>query len=127
MSRPRPEPIQVVKQRLRLAAASPVLLDVYAEDGMTLDQLMAFTVTDDHARQEQVWEAIKDAWSKEPYQIRRLLTEGSVRVSDKRALFVGTTAYEEAGGTILRDLFDRTAAAAVALPPLEPAVLSEAS
>ncbi|MFX9487984.1 DNA-binding protein, partial [Acinetobacter baumannii] len=59
-------PVQVVKQRLRLAAASPVLLDVYAEDGMTLDQLMAFTVTDDHARQEQVWEAIKDAWSKEP-------------------------------------------------------------
>src|SRR5690242_19733210 len=55
-------PVQVVKQRLRLAAASPTLLDVYAEDGMTLDQLMAFTVSDDHARQEQVWEAIKDAW-----------------------------------------------------------------
>jgi ParB family chromosome partitioning protein len=35
-----------------------------------------------------------------------MLTEGSVRVSDKRALFVGTTAYEEAGGTILRDLFE---------------------
>src|SRR6266545_13879 len=45
----------VVKQRLRLAAVSEKLLDIYAEDGMTLDQLMAFTVNGDHARQEQVW------------------------------------------------------------------------
>ena len=26
---------------------------------MTLEQLMAFTVTGDHARQEQVWEALQ--------------------------------------------------------------------
>jgi ParB family chromosome partitioning protein len=98
-------PVQVVKQRLRLAAASPTLLDVYAEDGMTLDQLMAFTVSDDHARQEQVWDAIKDAWSKEPYQIRRMLTETTVRASDKRAVFVGVEAYQAAGGIVMRDLF----------------------
>lgn len=36
-------PVQVVKQRLRLAAASPALLDIYAEDGMSLEQLMAFS------------------------------------------------------------------------------------
>ena len=36
--------VQVVKLRLKLAAVSPKLLEVYAEDGMTLDQLMAFTV-----------------------------------------------------------------------------------
>jgi ParB family transcriptional regulator, chromosome partitioning protein len=47
----------VVKQRLKLAAVSPKLLDIYAADGMTLEQLMAFTVTNDHARQEQVWES----------------------------------------------------------------------
>ncbi len=98
--------IQVVRQRLRLAAVAPSLLDAYAEDGMTLEHLMPFTVNPDHARQEQVWEALQHSHRKEPYQIRRLLTEGSVRVSDKRALFVGTTAYEEAGGTILRDLFE---------------------
>ena len=28
---------------------------------MTLEQLMAFTVTDDHARQEQVWETRQPA------------------------------------------------------------------
>lgn len=98
---------KVVKQRLRLAAVAPTLLEVYAEDGMTLEQLMAFTVTQDQARQEQVWDAIKDSWQKEPYHIRRLLTETTVRASDKRALFVGIEAYEAAGGTVLRDLFQQ--------------------
>src|ERR1044072_332608 len=56
----------VVKQRLRLAAVSEKLLDINAEDGMTLEQLMAFTVTSDHARQEQVWEALQQSYIKEP-------------------------------------------------------------
>ncbi|ATG46446.1 DNA-binding protein [Celeribacter ethanolicus] len=98
---------KVVKQRLRLVSVSPALLETYAEDGMTLEQLMAFTVSDDHARQEQVWEAIKDGWQKEPYTIRRMLTETTVRASDKRALFVGIEAYEAAGGYVLRDLFQQ--------------------
>jgi ParB family chromosome partitioning protein len=75
--------VQVVKQRLKLASVSPKLLDVYAEDGMTLDQLMAFTVSLDHERQEQMWEALQRSYTKEPYYIRRLLTEGAVRASDK--------------------------------------------
>ncbi|GGA43569.1 ParB/RepB/Spo0J family partition protein [Pelagibacterium lentulum] len=97
--------VKVVKQRLRLASVSPTLLDVYAEDGMTLEQLMAFTVSHDHDRQEQVWAATKDGWQKEPYTIRRMLTETAVRASDKRAVFVGVEAYEAAGGVVLRDLF----------------------
>ncbi len=98
-------PVNVVKQRLRLASVTSTLLDVYAEDGMTLEQLMAFTVSADHERQTQVWDAIKDAWSKEPYQIRRMLTETTVRASDKRAVFLGIDAYEAAGGIVMRDLF----------------------
>ena len=99
--------VNVVKQRLRLASASEKLLDVYAEDGMTLDQLMAFTVSADHARQEQVWGALQQSWSKEPHQIRRMLTESTARVSDKRVQFVGVEAYEAAGGTVIRDLFQQ--------------------
>ena len=95
----------VVKQRLKLASIAPALLDIYAEDDMTLEQLMAFTVNPDHERQEQVWAAIAQSYSKEPYTIRRMLTEATVRASDKRARFVGLEAYEEAGGAILRDLF----------------------
>ena len=98
----------VVKQRVRLAAVSEKLLDVYAEDGMTLEQLTAFTVAGDHARQEQVWEALSRSHNKEPYFIRRQLTEGAVRASDRRAQFVGIDAYEAAGGeVILRDVTAR--------------------
>jgi ParB family chromosome partitioning protein len=96
---------QIVKQRLKLASVAPALLEVYAEDGMTLEQLMAFTVNPDHARQVQVWDAVKSSWNKEPYAIRRMLTETSVRASDRRAIFVGVDAYEAAGGVVLRDLF----------------------
>jgi ParB family chromosome partitioning protein len=97
--------VNVVKQRLKLASLSPKLLDIYAEDGMTLDQLMAFTVSGDHERQEQVFERLQHSHDKQPYVIRRMLTEGAVRASDKRAQFIGLDAYVEAGGTILRDLF----------------------
>jgi len=97
--------VAVVKQRLKLASLSPKLLDTYAEDGLTLDQLMAFAVSGDHERQEQVLERLAQTYDKQPHAIRRMLTEGAVRASDKRARFVGIEAYETAGGTVLRDLF----------------------
>jgi ParB family transcriptional regulator, chromosome partitioning protein len=96
----------VVKQRLKLAAVSTRLLEVYAEDGMTLEQLMAFTVTNDHARQEQVWDQLARAHKREPYHIRQRLTAGAVRAADKRAQFVGVDVYEAAGGVVTRDLFE---------------------
>jgi ParB family chromosome partitioning protein len=99
-------PPAVVKQRLRLASVSERLLGIYAEDGMTLEQLMAFTVTTDQARQEQVWEALQQSYNREPYLIRRQLTESAVRACDRRARFVSVEAYEAAGGVVLRDLFE---------------------
>jgi ParB family chromosome partitioning protein len=99
--------VAIVKQRLKLASVSPTLHEVYAEGAMTLEQLMAFTVVDDHARQEQVWENVSKSGYDEPYQIRSMLTESTVRASDKRAQFVGIGAYEAAGGYVLRDLFER--------------------
>ena len=48
---------------------------------------------------------MKNSWNKEPYAIRRMLTETSVRASDRRVAFVGIDAYEAAGGAVLRDLF----------------------
>src|SRR5208337_3645796 len=84
---------------------SEKLLEVYAEDGMTLEQLTAFTVNGDHARQEQIWEGLSRSHNREPYYIRRQLTDGAVRASDRRARFVGVEAYEAAGGIVMRDLF----------------------
>jgi ParB family chromosome partitioning protein len=97
--------VNVVKQRLKLASVSPRLLDIYAEDGMTLDQLMGFTVSGDHQRQEEVFERLQHSYDKAPYVVRRMLTEGSVRAADKRAQFIGIDAYVAAGGTVMRDLF----------------------
>lgn len=93
----------VVKQRLRLGAVSPKLLQVYREDGLTLDQLMAFAITEDHARQEQVFANLHH--NREPWIIRRDMTASNVPADDRRAVFVGADAYVEAGGTIIRDLF----------------------
>ena len=94
----------VTPQRLRLVTVAPELLEVYAEDGMTLEQLMAFTISGDHARQAQVWEAVKNSWSKEPYQIRRMLTETAVRASDKRAGRLRTDFLSEIGRSPQRNL-----------------------
>ena len=97
----------VVKQRKRLAGVSEKLLATYGADGMTLEQLMAFTVCDDHARQEHVWDCIANhIYEADPYNIRAMLTEDTVEASDRRARFVGIEAYEAAGGIVMRDLFD---------------------
>lgn len=93
----------VVKQRLRLGAVSPKLIQVYRDGGLTMDQLQAFAITDDHDRQEQVYENLSH--NKEPWIIRRDLTACNVAASDRRAVFVGAEAYTEAGGNIIRDLF----------------------
>lgn len=55
-----------MRQRLKLAGVSPELHALYAEDVMTLDQLMAFSVSDDHERQEQVWAAVSQGYNKSP-------------------------------------------------------------
>ena len=35
-----------------------------------------------------------------------MLTENTVRASDRRAQFIGLDAYERAGGAVMRDLFE---------------------
>jgi ParB family chromosome partitioning protein len=94
---------QVVRQRLRLGAVSPVLMARYRAGDLTLDQMMAYAVSEDHARQEQVFDLLGP--DRPPYLIRRTMTETKVTATDRRAVFVGAETYVEAGGTVLRDLF----------------------
>jgi ParB family chromosome partitioning protein len=95
----------VIRQRLKLASVSPSLLDAYRREEMDLDQLMAFTVSDDHAAQDKVWAELAQ-WNRHPPTIRRLLTQAHVDANDRRARFVGIDAYVAAGGHVLRDLFE---------------------
>ncbi len=95
----------VVRQRLRLANASPVLLQAYEDEEITLEQLYAYCATSDRARQERVFETLKNYWNKDASQIRYLINETSVPFDDRRAQFIGLEAYSAAGGAIERDLF----------------------
>lgn len=97
----------VVRQRLKLASVSPRLHEIYAGGEMTLDHLMAFTVSEDHRRQEDLWDQLAHSSNKTPYFIKSKLLEDKVEVTDKRVRFIGVDAYLAAGGAVpIRDLFE---------------------
>jgi len=92
-----------VRRRMRLAAVSPRLMQLYRDGELTLDQLSAFAISDDHERQEQVHANL--GWNDDPYSIRHAMMETHVAPNDRRARFVGDEAYTAAGGVVVRDLF----------------------
>lgn len=94
---------QVVRQRLRLAAAAPELMSAYRDGTITLDLLTAFCVSEDQDRQRQVLAQMGPYPS--VFAIRRAMTEARVRADERRAVFVGLEAYQAAGGEVVRDLF----------------------
>ncbi|MGE4451001.1 ParB N-terminal domain-containing protein [Castellaniella sp.] len=95
----------VVQRRLKLANVSPRLLADYRAEAVSLDQLMALAITDDHAAQEA---AFYDAptWQRHPSQLRDRLTEREIDAYRHPLVrFVGLDTYEAAGGGVRRDLF----------------------
>ncbi len=95
----------VVKLRLKLGRVSPSVLDAYRGGELTLDQVQAFTVSDDHAAQERVLAELSGYASFDADDIRGALTRDAIPATDRRARFVTVAAYEAAGGTLQRDLF----------------------
>ncbi|MEL5616077.1 ParB/Srx family N-terminal domain-containing protein, partial [Serratia marcescens] len=94
-----------VQRCLRLASMAPVLLDALADDQITLDQLQALSVTEDHQRQCDVWENAY-GWAAAPQHLRDAVLKGEVSVKDNSQLaFIGREVYEAAGGTFKFDLF----------------------
>ncbi len=98
-------PVNVVRQRLKLALVAPAILDAYEAGIIALEIVMAFTVNPDTERQTAVFHQLTTSRDLGTYRIKRLLTESTVAASDKRALYVTLDAYIDAGGTVLRDLF----------------------
>ena len=95
----------VVQRRLKLANVSPRLLADYRAEAVSLDQLMALAITDDHTAQES---AFYDAptWQRNPSQLRDRLTEREIDAYRHPLVrFVELDTYEAAGGGIRRDLF----------------------
>ena len=98
--------VLTVQRRLTLSALSPKLLALYRDDGINLDQLMALTLSEDHAVKERTWFDAQP-WDKTPAALRRRLTVGEVEAAGSALVrFVGIEAYEAAGGVVRRDLFD---------------------
>jgi len=92
-----------VEQRLKLARVHPKLLKEYRKGELTLEQVMAFTISDDHAAQWAVFEGMS-GWTN-ARQIRDALTDADIAATDRRVRFVSLKAYEAKGGTLKRDLF----------------------
>jgi len=95
-----------VERRLKLARVSPKLRALYRKEDMTLQQLMAFTLSDDHAEQERVWKDLPEWDRRNPRTIKAALTSELVSPTDKLACFVGVDAYIGVGGGVVRDLFE---------------------
>ncbi len=95
----------LVRRRLKLASVAPELMDIFRAGEMSLDCIMAFTLTDDHARQIETWEAVRQHYSPSPHSIRNHLTQKSYSGSSKLAKFVSIEAYRAAGGSVIEDLF----------------------
>ena len=93
-----------VSRRLKLTSVSTRLFALYRKGDMTLEQLMQFTLTDDHKRQERVWKDAPD-WQRDPRQLRILLLQSEVATNDPLVGFVGVDAYRQAGGALRPDLF----------------------
>ncbi|WNH54817.1 ParB/RepB/Spo0J family partition protein [Stenotrophomonas oahuensis] len=97
-----------IEGRLRLNSAAPVLLDGYRKRNFpALEQLMALTLTDDHARQVAVWESCNaNAYTCKPKQLRAELTEPDAidASSDRRITLVSVADYQAAGGEVQASL-----------------------
>ncbi|MET0259384.1 MAG: ParB N-terminal domain-containing protein [Methylobacterium sp.] len=99
-----------VRKRMKLAALAPQLVALYREGRITQEALMAFTLSDSHERQMEVWtkaEPQATGWNAAhfPGYVKRLMTETRVSATSKIARFVGLERYTEAGGPITQDLF----------------------
>ena len=95
----------VVQRRLKLANVSPRLMADYRADAVTLDQLMALSITDDHSAQEAAYYE-SPTWQRSPSALRDRLTEREIDAYRHPLVrFVGLDSYEQAGGGIRRDLF----------------------
>jgi ParB family chromosome partitioning protein len=93
----------VVQRRLKLANVHADFIAKYRQREITLEHLMALAVTDNHERQQEVWDGLRQT-GRDPNSLRRALTQHEVESDAAIALFVGT-AYEKAGGYTRWDLF----------------------
>ncbi len=98
---------RVIKQRLRLAALAPEILDALANRVITLDVAMAYARSQDQALQSLVFKAEKKR-SHDPHRISNIhwaMSTKGIRTDNPLFKFVGAESYERRGGLYEDDLF----------------------
>lgn len=96
-----------VKQRLRLAALAPEVLDAMRAGQLTIDAAMAYAATQDQKLQLKIFaaEQKKGAWGHGVQSIRSGITNSVMTTGDALFKFVGKADYEKKGGRYEDDLF----------------------
>lgn len=95
-----------VYRRLRLANVSPRLIAEFREGTIkNISLLEALALTTDHAMQERVWDGL-ESYERNPRDIRAAIMTDKINIAtNPLGRFIGTEAFEAAGGHIERDLF----------------------
>ncbi|MGP2450661.1 ParB/RepB/Spo0J family partition protein [Pantoea stewartii subsp. indologenes] len=97
-----------VQRMLKLANLAPSLLKLLADDKLTVEQCQVLCLEDDQERQVSVYESVKAGWPELPLSmLKKQITDKEISVTDRRFLFVGREAYENAGGVVREDLFSQ--------------------
>jgi ParB family chromosome partitioning protein len=96
------KPESHVLKLLKLARVASKILTAYRKGELNLEQVMAFTMTDDRKAQADAFERMHDRSAR---QMRRALTEDDIPVRDKRVHLVTLKVCEQRGGTMKRDHF----------------------
>ncbi|EGG3070882.1 ParB/RepB/Spo0J family partition protein [Salmonella enterica] len=92
-----------VNQMLRLSSMAPKLIELLAADKISVEQLQALAICDNHEKQVLAW---NNSWNKDPASLRRSILEDEKEVKKSDTFrFIGKEAYEKAGGEIRHDLF----------------------
>ncbi|SEA87588.1 chromosome partitioning protein, ParB family [Rubrimonas cliftonensis] len=96
-----------VRARERLGRLAEPVFAAFQARALSIEQAQAFGVSDDAARQTEVFEAWSRAghWERGADAIRRMMTENRVAATHPHAVFIGREAYLAAGGRIDEDLF----------------------
>jgi ParB family chromosome partitioning protein len=75
------------------------------EDAITLDQLAAIALADNHELHDYIWFDANE-WQRQPNYLRQAITRAEIDASRSRLVrFIGLDTHEAAGGYIRRDLF----------------------
>lgn len=94
----------VVKRRLKLAGVSSIIIDAFKADKLSLDCVMAFTVSDDLEKQNACFNALSPN-RLSARLIKGFLLENCISSDDPLVKFVGLKDYRKAGGMVTADLF----------------------